>query len=282
MAERAPLGLGLRVALVSDIHGNLPALQAVAADLAAERVACVLNLGDIASGPLWPRQTVQWLAERAWITVAGNHERQALAARPWAGPRDADGASEGKDGDGDDDAFAAAELGPAERAWLAALPATARACEDEICAFHGLPGDDLRGLLETVTEGFVSGLDPGVRAARDDEVVHRLAGLRAPVLVCGHTHRPRSLRLADGTLLANPGSVGRPAYAHDQPFAHRVENGSPHARWALLQRSATGWTVQLRHSVYDWQTASARAAALGFADWAHELATGRTRREGAA
>ena len=252
----------MRVALVSDIHGNLPALQAVAAAIEAARADLVLNLGDIASGPLWPRETVAWLAGRGWPTIAGNHERQALAAAP---------------GTGSDDAFTAAELGPAERGWLAALPAALQACEGALRAFHGIPGDDLRGLLETVTPGYAPGADPGVRPATEGEVDRRLAGTRAAVLVCGHTHTPRARRLADGTLVVNPGSVGRPAYAHDRPHRHVVETGSPHARWALLERRADGWHAELRQAAYDWDVAAHRAAALGFADWAHELATGRTR-----
>lgn len=260
----------MRIALVSDIHGNLPALEAVAAAVAAERVDRVLNLGDIASGPLWPRETVQWLATRGWTTIAGNHERQALAASPGRAPDDGD------------DAFAAAELGPAERAWLAALPAGWRSDDGAIVAFHGCPGDDLRGLLETVTPGYRSGVDPGIRAATPAEIGSRLAGLRAPVLVCGHTHRPRVCRLANGSLVVNPGSVGRPAYAHDQPHPHVVETGSPLARWALLERGAQGWQAQLRAVAYDWAASASRAAAAGFADWAHELATGRTRPGGLA
>lgn len=255
----------MRVALVSDIHGNQPALRAVAADIEAAGADLVLNLGDIASGPLWPRETVAWLAARPWPAIAGNHERQALAAAP---------SRRAEDGD---DAFTAAELGAAERAWLAALPAAMGACDGEIQAFHGIPGDDLRGLLETVTPGYAPAADPGVRAATSDEIRARLAGLRAPVLVCGHTHTPRVRRLADGTLMVNPGSVGRPAYAHDQPHRHVVETGSPHARWALLERRADGWHAELRQTAYDWDAAARRAAELGFADWAHELATGRTR-----
>ena len=103
----------MRIAIVSDIHGNLPALEAVLADIASLGVDFTVNLGDILSGPLWPRETVAWLAERAWPTIAGNHERQALAAAPSL-----------QAGDGDD-AYTAAKLGPAERAWLAALPACA-------------------------------------------------------------------------------------------------------------------------------------------------------------
>jgi predicted phosphodiesterase len=257
------------IALVSDIHGNLPALQAVAAAIAVEKVDAVLNLGDIASGPLWPRETVAWLAERGWPTIAGNHERQALAAAPGAE---------------DDDAHTAAALGAAERAWLAALPATLSAADGEVQAFHGVPGDDRIGLLETVTPDFARGGDAGIRPATEAEIVQRLAGpwgaVPAAVRVCGHTHTARAVRLADGTLIVNPGSVGRPAYGHDLPYRHLVEAGSPHARWALLERGAGGWQAQLRQTAYDWASASRRAGALrtGWAlDWAHELANGRAR-----
>lgn len=262
----------MRIALVSDIHGNLPALQAVAADIAAARVDRVLNLGDIASGPLWPRETVQWLAERGWPTIAGNHERQALAAVP---------------GDSSDDAFTAAELGAAERAWLAALPATLRLFDDRpggtLQAFHGVPGDDCLYLLETVTGIATPGVDRGLREATEAELHQRLATLEAPraaVCVCGHTHVPRQRRLADGTLLVNPGSVGRPAYWHDQPARHVVETGGPQARWALLEHGAQGWQATLRATDYDWPAAVRRAGASGVAgraDWRAELASGRVR-----
>ena len=66
----------MKLAVVSDIHGNLLALRAVVADAGA--VDGWLNLGDIVSGPLWPEETAQWLIERGWPTIAGNHERQVL------------------------------------------------------------------------------------------------------------------------------------------------------------------------------------------------------------
>ena len=56
----------MRWAVVSDIHGNLPALQAVVADAGA--VDGWLNLGDILSGPLWPRETAEFLMARGWPT----------------------------------------------------------------------------------------------------------------------------------------------------------------------------------------------------------------------
>jgi predicted phosphodiesterase len=262
----------LRLAVLSDIHGNLPALLAVLAQIEAERIEQVVNLGDIVSGPLWPRETADRLMELGWPTIAGNHERQALAAAPSAVT---------------DDGFAAAELGAAQRGWLQLLPPTLRVLDGSVLMVHGTPHSDLHGLLETVTPGHEPGGDPGLRAAGADEIRQRLdlrpdpspdnmAGAVAgfDLLLCGHTHVPRAVTL-DGQLLVNPGSVGRPAYTHDQPHPHRVETGSPHARWAVLERGAHGWQARLRATAYDWHASADRAASLGFADWAHELRSGR-------
>jgi len=270
----------MKIAAISDIHGNLPALQAVWAEIEGERPDLVVNLGDIASGPLWPRETVQWLMARAaaqparWRTIAGNHERQALAddvARM-----------------GPSDAYAAQALGGAEKAWLAALPGTLWLADDLLLC-HGTPADDLAYFMETTTPGYGVAGHPGVRAASAAEVRARAAqfpaaphpsgrpvpGLAAALILCGHTHVPRTVAVADGPLVVNPGSVGEPAYDDVHPCPHVIETGSPHARWGLLERTAGGaWRVQLRVTPYDWTAASARAAANGRGDWADALASG--------
>jgi len=209
----------MKLAIVSDIHGNLPALEAVIAAIARAGVDRVVNLGDIASGPLWPRETVQRLMALGWPTIRGNHERQVLAL-----PRERMSAA---------DAFAADALGAAERAWLAALPATLDLGGGVWCC-HGTPDDDLTYFLETVTPDLDRHGSPGIRTATDAEVRARLGARRDAVVLCGHTHTPRLARVVhDGggaTLVVNPGSVGVPAYDDDHPHAHRVETGSPHAR----------------------------------------------------
>jgi predicted phosphodiesterase len=264
----------MRLAIISDIHGNLPALEAVAAEMAAVAPDLVVDLGDIASGPLWPRETVQWLMAREaaaparWITIAGNHERQVLA--PDIG---AMGAS---------DAFAARALGPAERAWLAALPATRQLAPDVLLC-HGTPASDLVYFMETVVPGFGVEGGRGLRAATADELRERAAGaLGNSLILCGHTHVARTMAVDGGPLVVNPGSVGLQAYDDDHPLPHVVEAGSPHARWALLERGADGaWHVQLRSTPYDWRAAAARAEANGRVDWADALATGFMGRMGA-
>lgn len=252
----------MRLALVSDLHGNLLALEAILADLVDARVDRVVNLGDIVSGPLWPAETVERLRELAWPTIRGNHERQAL---------DEDPARHGLA-----DAFAARALGPSHRAWLEALPPTLR-LTDEVMCVHGTPDDDLRPLLETADVAVRPG---GIRPATPAEVERRLGGalLGVPqaLIVCGHTHIPRALQLDDGRLVVNPGSAGQPAYeADDAPKPHRVEMGTPHARYAIVERRPAGWQVEFRALVYDHAAAARRALANGRPDWADLLTTGR-------
>lgn len=253
----------MKFGVVSDIHGNLPALRAVVADGEALCVQRWLNLGDIVSGPLWPAETADWLLERGWPTIAGNHERQVL------GPaRERMSAT---------DRHTAERLAPRHRDWLATLPAAMDAAPGLRCV-HGTPGSDLVYLLETVTPA-------GLREAGDDEVAARLralpamaAGAPLTLLLCGHTHLPRDRTLPGGPRIVNPGSVGLPAYDDDHPHPHVVENGTPHARYAVIEPAGAGWRVEPRAVAYDWEAAARQAEAQGRGDWADALRSGRVGR----
>ena len=254
-----------RIAAISDIHGNLPALDAVLADIAAQQVDVIVNLGDILSGPLWAAATADRLMPLNLPTIAGNHERQLLTQS-----RDRMGAS---------DAHTHDELLPQHRDWLAALPATLH-LSDEVFCCHGTPDSDLVYFLETAVPGFAGagrGAN-GVRAATLSEATERagdaLRGVAHGLILCGHTHVPHVLQLADGRLIVNPGSVGLQGFddSHGQP--HVIENGAPHARYALLERGTAGWSVSLRAVIYDWEAAAQRAEREARPDWAHALRTG--------
>lgn len=248
----------MRLAVLSDIHGNLPALEAVLAEIARERIERVVNLGDVLSGPLWPRETAERLLPLGWPTIAGNHERQALAT----------GRSQGFS-----DAFAVVSITATHRAWLGSLPAALDLDDGAIRLIHGTAQVDFEPLLETVMPDLGVNGSPGIRAARPDEVRERLGPTGASLVLCGHSHVPRVMALGP-TLVVNPGSVGLPAYDHDHPHDHVVECGSPHARWAIVELGSLGWQAQLRLTAYDWNAAAARAAANGRGDWADALATG--------
>lgn len=71
-----------RIAVLSAIHGNMPALEAVVADLEKRPADRVVNLGDHLSGPLWPRETAEYLMQQDWIHIAGNHDRNLTNLNP--------------------------------------------------------------------------------------------------------------------------------------------------------------------------------------------------------
>ena len=248
----------MRLALLSDIHGNLPALEAVVADLQRRAVDVVINLGDSLSGPLLPRETADYLmARRDWIQLAGNHERQLLEDAP-----DERSAS---------DAYAHARLPDTAFAWMASL----RHCQphgDDVLLCHGSPRSDLEALLETVTP-------QGIRLARSEEIDTRLAGSTAALITCGHTHLPRALRTTRGQLLVNPGSVGLPAFDDDRPHYYAIENGAPDARYAIVERTSSGWQAELIAVPYDHEPMAALAARNGRPDWEHALRSGYVRRQ---
>ena len=241
-----------RLAVLSDIHGNLAALEAVIADLERRGVRQVVNLGDSLSGPLLPRQTAQLLMAQDWVQLAGNHERQVLTLKPHV--------TSGVD------FFTRAQLGPSELAWMATLqPRLAYAGDLLLC--HGTPRSDCEYLLETVTAA-------GLRAATAGEIAQRLGTETAPLVLCGHTHIARSVRTAGGQLIVNPGSVGIPAYDDDLPYFHLVENGSPDARYAIVEECAGLWHVQLITVPYDHASMAQLARQNGREDYAKALESG--------
>ena len=96
-----------------------------------------------------------------------------------------------------------------------------------------------------------------------------------PLILCGHDHVCRSLLLADGRLVVNPGSVGLPAYWDDHPYSHVMESGTPHARYTVISLGTHGWTISDHAVPYDWSAAARTALKNGRPDWAEWLRTGR-------
>lgn len=243
----------MRIAVLSDVHGNLLALEAVLADLVRRSPDLMVNLGDCVSGPLHARDTAEVLLALEMPTIAGNHERQLLTQTlAEMGPSDR---------------RAADELRAEHWGWMETLPSTAWFA-DGVFACHGTLESDLPYLLEDVDKGRHRPVDAAA-------VAIRVAGCEAQVILCGHSHQPRIVPLGDGRLVVNPGSVGLQAFTWDQPVPHVMATGSPHARYALLDRHRDGWRAELVRVPYDWDSAADLAAARGRADWAEALRSGQ-------
>ncbi|MBZ6075973.1 metallophosphoesterase family protein [Microvirga puerhi] len=243
----------MKIAVLSDIHGNVLALDAVLADLDRRKPDRIVNLGDCVSGPLWPKETMDRLHRIEAITIRGNHERQLATLGP--------------DDMGPSDRFAHDDLDAAQIKWLGDLPETAWVVPG-VLASHGTPHDDNTFLIDAIENGrLVRGPTPSIEK--------NLGDISAQAVLCGHSHRTDLVRLPNGTLVLNPGSVGCPAVdvSADPPVVS--EAGTPHARYALLHVGADGtFDVDLITISYAFEEAAARAEANGRPDWAHGLRTG--------
>jgi len=244
-----------KIAVLSDIHANIWALDAVLEDIQARSITALVNLGDALYGPLAPGETYARLRECEPISVRGNQDRiiadtpsAEMAANPTL-------------------AFVREALPTAALTWLRRMP-TQTVLNEEIFLCHGVPGSDRIYLLEDVAGG-----EPRLRSPK--ALASLLEGIDLPVILCGHSHLPRLVQLPDGRLVINPGSVGLPAYTARRPAPHRMENHAPHARYAVIDKTFSGWNVELVSLAYPWQAAVAAAERQGRPDWVQALATGR-------
>jgi diadenosine tetraphosphatase ApaH/serine/threonine PP2A family protein phosphatase len=217
----------------------------------------VVNLGDSLYGPLDPAGTARLLGGTAVLSVMGNED--AVLLEPEADPAAHPSWR-----------FTVDRLDAEHLAWLARLPRTATV-EGTILLCHGTPVCDHEYLLEAVTA-------QGIELRRGPEVDRRLGDAVERVVLCGHSHLPRTVLTPAGRMVVNPGSVGLPAYRDDAPCPHAMEAGSPHARYAIVEVTPGGCRVELIAVPYDWDTAARTAAANGRPDWAEWLRTGRAPR----
>jgi len=239
----------MRLAVLADVHGNADALRAVMADLAVQSPDLTVNLGDCLSGPLFAAETADLLMAAGWPTVRGNHDRWLVTPPEPPGPWEAD---------------ALPSLTAAHLAWLGTLPPTL--VLDDVLLCHATPTDDTTYWLHHVCP------DGIIAPSKLSRVAAPAGDGTQALMLCGHTHLAQAVRLRDGRLIVNPGCIGCPAYEDDHPVPHRVEAGTPHAAYAIVDRKGQDWSVTFRRLPYD--TSRAVQAARNRADWVSALATG--------
>ena len=223
MAWQAP---DVLLAAISDIHGNLPALEAVLAELERERVDELVCLGDVALGPQ-PAETVARIQGLGCAVVMGNWDAWVLEGFP---PAYEDPwkrfVEQGE--------WWARKLSAEDRAFLGTFDPQIELRVDgvRVLCFHGSPlsYDDV--ILSTTPH---------------NELLGMLEGLDHPLMLAGHTH-VQLVRVVEGTLVVNPGSVGLPFRGVP---AGELQLISPWAEYALIRIEDSRISVDLRRTSYD-------------------------------
>lgn len=191
----------MSIGVISDIHGNLPALEAVFAELSD--VGHVICAGDIVGYGPWPRACLERVRETCTVVVQGNHDRSVEEPSRYAHHEMAKAGLE----------HAKTELTASQIEWLTELPPRTTFAGDQYRLVHSHPDPDKLGSYVRPREF------PRMRPYLDDH-----AGL-----ILGHTHVQHEA-VIDNRLIVNPGSVGQPrdgestaAYAVLEPDAGEME-----------------------------------------------------------
>ncbi len=218
----------MRTAALYDIHGNLPALEAVLAEIEREKVDQIVVGGDVVPGPM-PNETIACLRSLTIPTqfIQGNGDREVL------------GFKAGMENEAIPENFResmrwnAQQLGAAETEWIAGWPKLLRTeIEDigEVLFCHATPRNDT---------------DVFTRLTSEDPLRAIFTELRVALVVCGHSHMQFD-RILGEVRVVNAGSVG-------MPF------GAPGAYWLML-----GPDIELRRTTYNLSAAAARIRATRY------------------
>ena len=217
----------MRLAFFSDIHANLPALDAVLSDIAIQGVDKRFALGDLVGYAPWPNEVLELLQAERIPALLGNYDEGTGFDLAECGCAYTEHAEEAL-GDASF-AWTKAHVTEANKAWLRSLPREIRFDADGVrfLLVHGSP----RRINEYLYED------------KPDATFARIAeGANADIIVCGHTHRPYDKRVGDVRFI-NDGSGGKP------------KDGDWRAAWALLD-TATG-DLRIRRVEYDVERAVA-------------------------
>lgn len=211
-----------RLAIIADMHGNLPALEAVLADIQGQGISQLYHLGDLVGYNPFPNEIVALIQACGIPGLAGNYDRAASAPVPdpiaaYLNPRISPMALEIYH-------WTVQAVNAASRDYLNCLPEQRLLTvgEWQILLTHGSP----RHIMEYVRPSY-----------SDDHLSDILAGVAAPIVLTGHTHVPL-IRHLNGQWLINPGSVGFP------------KDGDPRAAYAILELQET-LSITIRRVEYD-------------------------------
>jgi putative phosphoesterase len=204
----------MRIALLGDIHANLPALQAVLEHAAQKEIGAIWNVGDIVGYGSFPNEVIQVLRQTDATSIAGNYDLKVIGfpgkKAKWRKSKRAEKYIAFR--------WAYENLTAANRRYLSRLPEEVRL--------------KIAGRRILLTHGSPASMDEHLTPATPVERLMELAQLgRAEVIVCGHSHQAFTRQVGD-TWFINTGSVGRPG------------DGDPRAAYAILDLNRKEFNIQ--------------------------------------
>lgn len=235
----------MRIALLSDIHGNLVALQAVLADLGQEHMDHIICLGDAAASGPQPRDVIAQLEASSCRIVMGNMDAWLLDPKPFeAQDEDSRRISE-------IELWSAAQLTPADLDYVRTFQPSVEVSFGDgatLLCVHASPLSHTQRIASTTP---------------DDDLDRMLSGYHAQILASGHTHTPMLRRYRD-MFIVNPGSVGLPF----ERLADRVHNPA-WAEYAVVSRANGKLGIELRRVPFDVSalTLAALQSGMPHAEW---------------
>lgn len=235
-----------RLAVLSDLHANLSALEAVRADLARRSVDRVLVLGDVVGYLARPNQMALAVARAGWDCLAGNYDRAVLA-----------GGEQGVD------EFLRQGIGPEPRAVFAWTDQRVQAGTRDFLAQlpHQIEMPTPAGRLLAVHGSPASVRQYVYPDHPENELAAWLEQTGAAILCLGHTHLPFVRRVGPG-LVVNPGSVGK------------AKDGDPRASYALVELGPRP-RAEIVRLEWDMATEARLLSEAGLGRMAQRLAQGR-------
>ena len=231
-----------RVTIFGDIHGNLPALEAVLGDIEAHDTCPLYCLGDLVGYGTFPNEVIATIRERNIPTLMGNYDH---------------GVGNSSDDCGCAYTSKAAEaLGKRSIAWT-----NENSTAENKLFLKQLPAQiplQLDGLRILLVHGSPRKINEYLYEDRPDATMERLLDMaQADVLVCGHTHIPYHRILPSGRHVVNAGSVGKP------------KDGNPQACYVILEANNSDLAVTFNRVPYDVERT---AEAIEASDMPHEYA----------